>query len=79
MTAAKLNMSVQELEAMLAGKEMDHQSKERIFSSEVAIEQRNADAARARGEVPGGSGGYVTGGATPKKQLAAPKKQGPYL
>ena len=40
MTAAKLNMSVQELEAMLAGKEIDTGSKERIFASEVAIEQR---------------------------------------
>ena len=48
MTAAKLNMSLQELEAMLAGKQMDHQSKERIFASEVAIEQRNAQEARAR-------------------------------
>ena len=71
-TAANLNMSVQELEAMLAGKEMDHQSKERIFATEVAIEQKNAEEARARGEVPGGSGGYVTGGSsTPKK--GAPK------
>jgi hypothetical protein len=70
MTAAKLNMSVQELEAMLAGKEMDHSSKERIFASEVAIEQKNAAEARARGEVPGGSGGYVTGGSKPKKKAA---------
>jgi hypothetical protein len=69
--AAKLNMSVQELEAMLAGKEMDHASKERIFASEVAIEQKNAAEARARGEVPGGSGGYVTGGSKPKKKAAA--------
>jgi len=65
-TAARLNMSVQQLEAMLAGKEMDHQSKERIFASEVAIEQKNAAEARARGETPGGSGGYVTGGSKPK-------------
>ena len=79
MTAAKLNMSVQELEGMLAGKEMDHQSKERIFASEVAVEQKNAEAARARGEEPGGSGGYVTGGAQPnQKKLAAPGKQGPF-
>jgi len=66
MTVAKLNMSVQEIEAMLAGKEMDQQTKERIFASEVAVEQRNAAEARARGEVPGGSGGYVTGGSKPK-------------
>ena len=62
MTAAKLNMSVQELEAMLAGKEIDVASKERIFASEVAIEQRNAAEARARGETPRGSGGYVSAG-----------------
>jgi hypothetical protein len=69
-TAAKLNMSLQELEAMLAGKQMDHQSKERIFASEVAIEQRNAEAARARGEVPKGSGGYVSAGGSKKKTAA---------
>jgi hypothetical protein len=51
---------------MLAGKELDHASKERIFASEVAIEQKNAAEARARGETPGGSGGYVTGGSKPK-------------
>jgi hypothetical protein len=65
--AAKMNMSVQQIEAMLSGKEMDHQSKERIFASEVAIEQKNAAEARARGETPGGSGGYVTGGSKPKR------------
>ena len=70
-TAANLNMSVQELEAMLAGKEMEHQSRERIFASEVAIEQKNAEEARARGEVPGGSGGYVTGGSSTPKNGAA--------
>lgn len=69
--AAKLNMSVQEIEAMLAGKEMEHASKERIFASEVAIEQKNAAEARARGEVPTSSGGYVSGGAKPKKKAAA--------
>jgi hypothetical protein len=66
--AANLNMSVQQLEAMLAGKELDHGSKERIFAAEVAIEQKNAQEARARGEVPGGSGGYVTGGSKPQKK-----------
>jgi hypothetical protein len=61
-TAARLNMSVQQLEAMLAGKELDHASKERIFASEVAIEQKSAAEARARGETPKGSGGYVSAG-----------------
>ena len=69
--AANLNMSVQELEAMLAGKEIDNQSKERIFASEVAIEQKNAAEARARGEVPTSSGGYVSGGSKPKKKAKA--------
>jgi hypothetical protein len=68
--AARLNMSLQQLEAMLAGKEMDHASKERIFAGEVAVEQKNAAEARARGEVPGGSGGYVTGGSKSKKKAA---------
>jgi hypothetical protein len=71
--AAKLNMSLQELQAMLAGKQMDHQSKERIFASEVAIEQRNAEAARARGEVPKGSGGYVSAGGKPNGKKATAK------
>ena len=71
--AATLNMSVQELEAMLAAKEMDHGSKERIFASEVAVERENAAAARAAGETPGGSGGYVTGGS---KKKANGKKTG---
>jgi hypothetical protein len=74
-TVAKLNMSVQEIEAMLAGKEMDHATKERIFASEVAVEQANAAEARARGEIPGGSGGYVTGGskaAKPAKKKGSP-------
>jgi hypothetical protein len=69
-TAASLNMSVQQLEAMLAGKTMDHQSKERIFASEVAIEDKNAKEARARGEVPKGSGGYISEGGSKKKAAA---------
>jgi hypothetical protein len=69
-TAASLNMSVQQLEAMLAGKTMEHQSKERIFASEVAIEDKNAKEARARGEIPKGSGGYISEGGT-KKNAAA--------
>jgi len=71
--AGKLNMSVQELEAMLAGKEIDVGSKERIFASEVAIEQQNAKEARARGEVPTSSGGYVSGGSKPKSNGKAKK------
>lgn len=63
--AAGMNMSVQQLEAMLAGKQIDTQSKERIFASEVGVEQKNAEAARARGEVPKGSGGYVSAGSSP--------------
>ena len=74
-TAAKLNMSVQELEAMLAGKEMDHQSKERIFASEVAVEQKNADEARARGEVPRRRAATVSGGVRAKPKQRTPHDQ----
>src|SRR5262245_4647573 len=66
-TAAKLNMSVQQLEAMLAGKQMDSASKERIFASEVAVEQQNTRDARAHGEMPKGSGGYVSAGGKPNQ------------
>lgn len=60
--AAQMNLTVKELETKLGVTEMTLASKERIFAGEVGIEQRNAEEARARGEEPDGSGGYVSGG-----------------
>jgi hypothetical protein len=47
---------------MLDSEKMRTDSKERLFASEAAIEQRNAEAARAAGQEPQGSGGYISEG-----------------
>lgn len=64
--AGGLNMKVNELEARLAAVGMQTQSKERMFASEVAVDQAMAADARAHGEIPKGSGGSVSAGATKK-------------
>jgi hypothetical protein len=61
--AAKGEISQAELQAMLAGKKMEIDHKERALVAEAAIDRDNADAARARGETPGGSGGDFNAGA----------------
>ena len=50
------------VEAMLKSESLRAQSKERMFAAEAAIEQRNAAAARAAGQEPTGSGGYISEG-----------------
>lgn len=50
------------IEAMLQNTKLSHDSKERIFASEAALERRNAEEARAAGEQPSGSGGYISEG-----------------
>ncbi len=55
--AAQGNMKLEDIKAMLAGKKMDLDSKERIFASEVAVEQKLAQQGNTEG-----SGGYVSAG-----------------
>lgn len=58
--AEQKNMKIEELQAMLAGKELDHASKERILAGEIAAEDRRTKEAAAAGEQPAGSGGYIS-------------------
>lgn len=61
--AEQRNIQLVDLQAMLAGKKLDHESKERSLAVEVAVEQRNAERAEARGLEPTGSGGAISMGA----------------
>lgn len=58
----KDGVDMKQIEAMLQNTKLGHDSKERIFAAEAALEQRNADEARAAGEQPKGSGGYISEG-----------------
>lgn len=58
----KDGVDMQQVQAMLGNTKMLTDSKERIFAAEAALEQRNAEEARARGEKPAGSGGYISEG-----------------
>lgn len=64
--AAKGQISQAQLEAMLAGKKMEIDHKERALVAEAAIDRENADIARQHGEEPGGSGGAVNAGVDKK-------------
>lgn len=48
--------------AEVAKMELANQSKERMMAVEIGFEQQNAEEARAAGETPTGSGGYVSTG-----------------
>lgn len=58
----KDGVDMAQIQAMLAGKKLDTDSRERLFAAEAAIEQRNAAEARAAGVEPTGSGGYISEG-----------------
>jgi hypothetical protein len=58
----KDGVSMAQIEAMLARAKIDTDSKERMFAAEVAVEEKNADEARAAGDEPTGSGGFVSMG-----------------
>lgn len=58
----KDGVDMQKIQAMLAGKQMDIDSSERKFAGEVAVEQQNAAEARAMGQQPTGSGGFISAG-----------------
>ncbi|MCA0276258.1 MAG: hypothetical protein LCH86_09650 [Proteobacteria bacterium] len=65
------NMSLDQLEAKLQMNRENNASKERLFTAEAAMESVNARLARARGEEPQGSGGYISAGsAAPQGQPA---------
>jgi hypothetical protein len=74
-TATRYNMTVEQLEAMLSGTKMKLDSDERKLAVEIAVEQRNAEEARARGEIPQGSGGSISGGVPKKSAATGPKKK----
>jgi len=67
------NMGLDKLEAQLQISRDKIASDERKLAAEVAVDAANAAAARARGEVPKGSGGSVSGGAGPAPVHGAPK------
>lgn len=58
-------LSMAQMQAMLAAKKMDIDSKERTFTAELGAEQLLAREARERGEEPAGSGGFVSAGGKP--------------
>ena len=60
--AEQRNMKLDELTALLEGKKMDVDSKERMFAGELGAEQLMANQARERGEEPAGSGGFISAG-----------------
>lgn len=64
--AESRDLTMAQVQALLAGKKMDIDSKERTFAAELGAEQMLAQEARARGEEPAGSGGYVSAGGKPK-------------
>lgn len=70
------NISMEQYKAMLVKADMDNRSreninaqntqhKERVFAAELGAERQMADEARARGEEPDGSGGYISAGGKP--------------
>jgi hypothetical protein len=60
--AQKGQITIAQLEAMLHGKELDNQHKERMMVGEAAIERENMREELAHGEQPSGSGGYFSEG-----------------
>jgi len=58
----KDGVDMRQIEAMLQNTKIGSDSKERIFAAEAALEQKNAAEARAAGQQPKGSGGYISEG-----------------
>lgn len=61
----KDGVDMAQVRAMLESHKINTDSKERIFAAEAAIERQNAQDARAHGEAPKGSGGYISEGTQP--------------
>lgn len=60
--AATGNMNLDQLEARLQMHREKLDSDERRMAAEIAVERQNAEEARARGEQPTGSGGFISAG-----------------
>jgi uncharacterized protein (DUF2336 family) len=65
--AAKGEISQAELQAMLAGKKMEIDHKERALVAEAAIDRRTPTTRGHMAKQPGGSGGDFNAGAKKKK------------
>lgn len=63
--AEQRNMNIDKLTAMLNIKQIDTDSKERMFAGELGFEDANAKRAEAEGREPTGSGGFVSAGSEP--------------
>ena len=60
--AERMNMTLDQIAADLEKVRMTNAHKERIVAAEFGFEKQAADEARARGEVPTGSGGFISAG-----------------
>jgi hypothetical protein len=58
--AQKYELTLEDLTNKLGMKEMEIGHKERVFAAEAAMEERRAADARAKGEEPRGSGGFIS-------------------
>ncbi|GAA4108804.1 hypothetical protein ACFFTN_01405 [Aminobacter aganoensis] len=56
------NITLDQIDARMQMHRQTIDSKERVFTAEAAVEAVNAKSARARGEEPKGSGGYISAG-----------------
>jgi hypothetical protein len=59
------NLTLEDLRNRLNLKAIEQEGKERMMAAEIGAERSMAEAARANGETPKGSGGYVSGGTEP--------------
>ena len=60
------DLSLEELRTQIGIAQMQEEGKERIIAAEIGTEMEMAEQARARGEDPAGSGGYVSAGGEKK-------------
>ncbi len=58
----KEGVDIAKVQALLEGKKIDTDSKERMFAAEAAMERENRDHAEAIGAEPTGSGGFLSAG-----------------
>jgi hypothetical protein len=59
------NMNIDKLTALLHVKQIETDSKERMFAGELGFEAQNAERDAKEGRVPTGSGGFVSAGSEP--------------
>jgi hypothetical protein len=68
--AEKRNMTIDALTAEIQKAQIMTDSKERIFAAELGAEAKNAEQAYAHGDVPKGSGGYISDGVEPGSEAS---------